>query len=87
MNIAKSYSDETIEPRIDFGTAIAMIPPPVAHAGMRTYYELGLGRWRAPQCHRTVSFVPARDEWDYCAGVDGTGFYAAGPLVECRPSP
>ncbi|MDZ4235350.1 MAG: wax ester/triacylglycerol synthase family O-acyltransferase, partial [Dietzia sp.] len=47
LNIANSQIDEKIDAAIDLTTVVSMVPPVVAHTGMRIYSELGLGRWRA----------------------------------------
>jgi len=51
---------------------------------MYLYSGLGVARWRAPHCHATISFVSAREEWDYGAGVEVVGMYAAEPLADGR---
>ncbi len=84
LNIANRLCGEKIDPTIDLAAVIALIPPSVARAAMYLYSGLGVGRWRAPHCHATLSFVAAREEWDYGAGIAVLGMYASEPLVEGR---
>ena len=52
LNIAHHFSDEKIDPPADPVTVLSLLPPVVAHAGMKVYTELGLPRWRSLSCQR-----------------------------------
>ena len=81
LNIAHDF-DEKIDPAVDPATILSLLPPWVAHAGMRVYTELGLARWRAPSCHVRVSFASGEPGPAYCAGAEVVGMHTAEPLVE-----
>ena len=84
LNITNSHDGEKIDPAIDLAAAVALFPPAVARAAVSLYGGLGVGRWRSPHCHATISFNSARQEWDYGAGAAVLGMYAAEPLVQGR---
>jgi diacylglycerol O-acyltransferase len=82
LNIAHSHNDEKTDPTVDLATVAWLIPPPVAHAGAQFYSALGLGRWRSPICHGSVSYVSGKSVPAYCAGAKVVGMYTAAPLHE-----
>ena len=82
LNIAHTYSDESMDAAVDLATAMSLLPPSVARVGMQVYTALGLARWRAPRYHGTVSYVSGKPGHPYCAGAKVVGMYTAEPLVD-----
>ena len=82
LNIAHHFSDEKIDPPADPVTVLSLLPPVVAHAGMKVYTELGLPRWRTLSCHGSVSFTSGGPAPAYCAGAEVIGMHIAEPLVD-----
>ena len=82
LTIARTDNPETSDPVIDFATIVSLVPSSVTHTGMRLYTRLGLGRWRAPRCHGSVSYIPGNTAPEYCAGAKVVGMHTAPPLLE-----
>ncbi|MEV3901763.1 wax ester/triacylglycerol synthase domain-containing protein [Mycobacterium sp. NPDC050551] len=79
---ADTESDETDRGGNDFTTAMSMVWPRAAHAGMQLYSELGLARRGGPTCHGSISFLGESTGTLYCAGAEVVGMYTAEPLVD-----
>jgi diacylglycerol O-acyltransferase len=82
LTIARIDNVETSDPVIDFATIVSLVPPSVMHTGMQLYTRLGLGRWRAPSCHGSVSYIPWNTAPAYCVGAKVVSMHTAPPLLE-----
>jgi diacylglycerol O-acyltransferase len=84
LNIANRAEDEEVPAAVDFASAVSLLPPWAARAGMQVYRSLGLPGSGAPRCHGSVSFAAESVGPLFCAGAEVVGLYTAEPMVERR---
>jgi WS/DGAT/MGAT family acyltransferase len=81
LNAIRSRSNEN-SPTIDSETMASLIPPAVAHVGMRLYARSGLRHQLKPICHGSVSSTAVEPVPAYCAGAKVVGMHTVAPLAE-----
>jgi diacylglycerol O-acyltransferase len=84
LSIATRDNAEMAYPLIDFATFVSLVPPSVAQTGVQLYRRLGLGRWRAPNCHGSVFYISANATPAYCLGAKVVGMHTVAPLLDAR---
>jgi diacylglycerol O-acyltransferase / wax synthase len=84
LTIARRDNAETTNPVSDFATIVSLVPPSVIHTGMKLSARLGPSRWRAPNCHGTVSYISGNRGPAYCVGSAVVGMHTVAPLLQGR---
>ncbi len=74
--------NENNSPTIDLETIASLIPPALAHVGMKLYTRSGLRRQLKPICHGSVSSAVVEPVPAYCAGAKVVGMHTVAPLAE-----
>jgi diacylglycerol O-acyltransferase len=82
LNAIRSCCNESAAATIDLDTIASLIPPTIAHLGMRLYTRSGLWRQLQPICHGSVSYNAVEPMPAYCAGGKVVGMHTVAPLVE-----
>ena len=82
LNTTRQRNAEKIGLTVDFETIAALIPPAVAHAGMRLFTGLGLWKRTTPICHGSVSHIAAKPVPAYCAGAKVVEMHTVAPPTD-----
>jgi diacylglycerol O-acyltransferase len=81
LSIAHSYGDEMMDPAVGLATAVSLLPPSVAHAGMRVYTGLG---WRDGARRAATAVSRLHQSSRARRTAPAPGWSACAPLSRCR---
>ncbi|MFZ1176822.1 MAG: WS/DGAT domain-containing protein, partial [Mycobacterium sp.] len=84
LTIARRDDAETAYSVVDFAAFASLIPPSVTQTCTQLYKRLALGRWRAPSCHGSVSYISGSTAPAYCVGAEVVAMHTAAPVLEGR---